>query len=124
MIRNEHWTDSELYSIMCQEAHSGKFVAHVRGELCKTLDDFFREISSSMRFPHYFGWNWAAFDECITDSEWLSFNGLFIVIDQYHKTFSREQPSRVHKEDLVKHLTYAMDYWITNSLPITIVLNR
>lgn len=48
---------------------------------------FFCEISSAMRFPWYFGWNWAAFDECITDLEWLDFSSLLIVIDDYHLIF-------------------------------------
>ena len=124
MMQTERWSDGQLYTIMCQETHGGKFVVHIRGELCRTLDDFFREVSSAMRFPHYFGWNWAAFDECMTDLEWLSFQGLFIVIDQFHKTFSGEKPSRACREDLVRHLAYAAEYWESNRVPITVVLNR
>ena len=87
-IISTSYTPEELYSVMYRADQGGAYVAHIRGELCSTTDSFFREISSAMRFPHYFGWNWAAFDECITDLEWLKFSCILIVIDDHEELFA------------------------------------
>ena len=120
-------TDSELYTLMCRAAHeSNTHVAYVRGKFCGTLDGFFQEISSSMRFPNYFGWNWAAFDECITDLEWLSFSGLLIVIDDFDLVFGKEKRrEREQLRDLLLiYLKKAVAYWSDQKIPIAVCLNH
>lgn len=126
-LQYTHFTDGELYTLMYRAAHeSNTHVAYVRGKLCGTLDGFFQEISSSMRFPYYFGWNWAAFDECITDLEWLSFSGLLIIIDDYDLVFGKEKGTEKKqlRELLLKHLKIAVEEWATQHVPITVCLNQ
>ncbi len=67
----KHTTVTASYILLCinYEHEKGAFVCFLRGELCGSSNEFFREISTAMRFPYYFGWNWNAFDECITDLE-------------------------------------------------------
>ena len=36
-----------------------------------TSHNVFAFYSKALSFPDYFGWNWDAFDECITDLSWL-----------------------------------------------------
>jgi RNAse (barnase) inhibitor barstar len=43
----------------------------IRGERCSTVHDLFDEWAAALEYPHYFGQNWDAFEECITDLEWL-----------------------------------------------------
>lgn len=115
---------SELYTLMYQAEFDGAFVAHIRGKMCRSLDDFFCEISSSMRFPWYFGWNWAAFDECMTDLEWLRFSRLLIVIDDYDLIFQEERTRQTCINLLHKHLSAAAAYWSEQNIPIEIYLNQ
>lgn len=115
---------SELYTLMYKAEFDGAFVAHIRGKMCRTLDDFFCEISSSMRFPWYFGWNWAAFDECMTDLEWLCFSRLLIIIDDYDLLFQEECIQETSINLLYKHLSVTASYWSKQNIPIEIYLNQ
>lgn len=36
-----------------------------------TLGDFFSLLSTELEFPEYFGGNWAALKDCLTDLDWL-----------------------------------------------------
>jgi RNAse (barnase) inhibitor barstar len=54
----------------------------IRGKKCSTAKDLFNEFSAALQFPYYFGENWDALDECITDLEWIPGNGyLFFISD-------------------------------------------
>jgi Barstar (barnase inhibitor) len=43
----------------------------VRGHKATTKPAFFDECAAAWQFPCYFGENWDAFDECLTDLQWL-----------------------------------------------------
>jgi hypothetical protein len=64
----------------------GKAVCRViRGEKSTTTADLFDELSAALQFPSYFGDNWDAVDECLTDLEWLPGEAYVIVIvDSIH----------------------------------------
>lgn len=123
-IISTSYTPEELYSVMYRAEQGGAYVAHIRGELCSTTDSFFREISSAMRFPHYFGWNWAAFDECITDLEWLKFSSLLIVIDNHESLFVDDNSPNMSVKLLIKYLTMTAEYWKSQNVPISVYLNH
>jgi len=122
-ISKTFFSDEELYSLMYRAEHSGSFVAHIRGKHCKTVEDFFREASSALRFPYYFGNNWAAFDECVTDLEWLSFRSLLIAVDDWDSIFEEELRKSGCRELLEKYLQRAAEYWQEQNIPVAIYLN-
>ena len=41
--------------------------ADLDGRRCRTAQGFLREIGVVLEFPHYYGRNWDAFDECFSD---------------------------------------------------------
>lgn len=55
-------------------------VKQVEGSKCTTLDELFTEFASAFEFPDYFGNNWAAFDECLNDLDWLSSESYLLLI--------------------------------------------
>ena len=123
LLSKTSFSDEAMYSLMHRAEHSGAYVAHIRGKYCKTVEDFFREASSALRFPYYFGNNWAAFDECVTDLEWLSFSSLMIAVDDWDNIFNRELRKSTCRELLEKHLLLAAEYWQARNVPVAIYLN-
>ena len=47
-------------------------VRTVRGRKMRRVDDLFDEMAAALQFPNYFGENWPAFDECLSDMDWLT----------------------------------------------------
>ena len=76
--------------------NSEKVIARViRGERCRTKESLFKEFTSVLEFPNYFGHNWDAFDECINDMSWLPANNYVLVISNFDKLLS-ESPEDLH----------------------------
>lgn len=55
-------------------------VRFVRGRWMTDASELFHEWAAALQFPYYFGENWAAFDECLADLEWLQANAYVIVV--------------------------------------------
>ncbi|MQA02027.1 MAG: hypothetical protein GEV07_04655 [Streptosporangiales bacterium] len=53
---------------------SGKVVRPVRGQKMRVMQGVYDEFAAALQFPDYFGENWAAFDECLTDLDWLGYD--------------------------------------------------
>ena len=48
----------------------------------RTVSALFDETAAALQFPDYFGENWDAFDECLSDMDWLPVSvGIVLVID-------------------------------------------
>jgi hypothetical protein len=52
----------------------------IRGHKARTTQALFDEFAAALQFPYYFGENWAAFDECLADLEWLPADAYLIAI--------------------------------------------
>jgi len=58
-----------------------KFVVRViRGRRCRRAGELFAEIAEALEFPDYFGHNWDALEECLTDLEWLPGKGYVLLL--------------------------------------------
>ena len=111
----------EAYNKLYRAAQAGAYTSYLRGERCINEQAFFYEVSASFQFPWYFGENWAAFDECICDLEWITFERIYIFIDDYSRMFNG---NIMLQERLLKYLHKAMDYWQTTGIEIEITLNN
>ena len=118
-----HYTKDDLYTMMYWMERRGAAICRIRGLLCRTLDGFFQEASAALRFPDYFGWNWDAFDECMTDLDWLLFSEIDIVIDDFKKVFDAALNKDDQKSLLYKHLQIIVEYWNEQGIPICVYLN-
>jgi RNAse (barnase) inhibitor barstar len=55
-------------------------VALLQGGEPATAAGFFRAVAASLEFPDYFGGNWDALDECLSDLAWIPEPAVLVVI--------------------------------------------
>lgn len=115
------YSHSELYTILCNETYVGTYTSYIRGNRCADEIAFFREFSAAMQFPWYFGENWAAFDECVCDLEWISFNRIIIAIDDFRLVFGGNQELQ---KCLRKYLAMMIQYWKNENISVLVYLNN
>ena len=52
----------------------------IKGAKCQTTAGLLTECARALNFPDYFGHNWDALEECLTDLEWLPAKGYILLI--------------------------------------------
>jgi len=62
----------------------------IDGSKCKRRSDLFSELAHLFEFPSYFGYNWDALDECITDLEWMPGRGYVLLIKHADQLLSED----------------------------------
>ena len=85
-------------------------------------EDFLSTISKALNFPSYFGMNWDAFEECLTDFEWCVANGYVIVLRGI-ETFPQSVPKEL--KIAINIFKSAAKYWKTQKkLFFVIILDQ
>lgn len=90
---------------------SGKVVRTVRGQKMRTFQGLFDEFGAALQFPDYFGENWPAFDECLTDLDWLGYSvpGYVVVVSHASQLLADEATGQF--EDLLLLFGRAAKEW-------------
>ena len=79
---------------------------------------FLRKIATAMKFPDYFGQNWDALDECITDLDWCSAERYLLIYDQPN-IFANAAPTEWQiAYDILRS---AVAYWQATDTPMDIL---
>ncbi len=60
--------------------HRGMVGRLLRGRQMQSSAGVWGEFAAALQFPYYFGYNWAAFNECISEIDWFPPVGLVIGI--------------------------------------------
>lgn len=76
LVASEGEARERLRWIQRQVEPGGVAARVVRGERCVTKELLFEEWSTALDFPEYFGRNWDALDEVLSDMMVLNFGGL------------------------------------------------
>jgi hypothetical protein len=75
---------AERERILHHRVFSPEFaIAVLDGNEAGTRAGFFQEIARDLRFPNYFGRNWDAVYDCLTDLNWLPAAGYVVVLDGF-----------------------------------------
>lgn len=56
-------------------------VAVLGGKAVSGRETFFTEVAHALGFPDYFGRNWDAVHDCLTDLSWLPADGVVLLLD-------------------------------------------
>jgi len=88
----------------------GFVVKELHGRKCHTKAGLLGEFARILDFPDYFGKNWDAFEECVTDLQWLPAPGyLFIVTEAEQVLRDRDE----EYETFLKILEESGKVWAT-----------
>jgi RNAse (barnase) inhibitor barstar len=83
-------------------------IAVLNGTEAATRARFFREIARGLHFPDYFGHNWDAVYDCLTDLNWLPAAGYVLVLDGFEQ-FATNEPEQW--AIALKVLQEACEFW-------------
>jgi hypothetical protein len=111
---------AERERVLRHDAFSPEFaVAVLDGNRAGTRAEFFQEIARALRFPNYFGRNWDAVYDCLTDFNWLPAAGYVLVLDGFDHLATNE-PGQWHIG--LKVLREACAFWRPLSRPMYALL--
>jgi len=81
----------------------------VRGNKMRRLTRLFDEVAAALQFPDYFGENWDALEDCLTDLEWLPASGYVLFVSRTVEVLSEESDEQF--ETFVTVLSTACEEW-------------
>ncbi len=102
------------------EAHGWRCF-YLDGRTITGKESFLRAGASAMHFPDYFGWNWDAFEDCLTDLSWLPSPGYVILYDHVVHFAARTPEQWAVALDILRA---AVTYWKAHATPMVVLLRR
>jgi Barstar (barnase inhibitor) len=103
-------TEGDLHRRRVRRAQADAVaVRRVRGRRTATQAGLFTEFALGWEFPDYFGHNWPALEDCLTDLAWVPAPGYLCVIDHAEALLEDEPP--VAMAVLTDLLTRVGAYW-------------
>jgi RNAse (barnase) inhibitor barstar len=82
---------------------------------------FLSKMAEEFEFPDYFGNNWDALFESLTDLSWMEATGYFIIIKNM-KTFEKEFSG--HFLTIRRIFEAVVNYWESRQVPFIIILSE
>jgi RNAse (barnase) inhibitor barstar len=74
---------------------AGGLVCRLDGAAMRTEHDLFAETARAVRFPDYFGANWDALSDCLTDLSWVPAPAYLLVVAHADQVLADEPPDRL-----------------------------
>jgi RNAse (barnase) inhibitor barstar len=84
-------------------------IHHVHGKA-----DFLALLAKALRFPDWFGGNWDALADCLTDLEWHDAMGYVVVLDQAKHFVAGHKGEWAAALEVLQH---ASSYWRDEAVP-------
>lgn len=99
MIYKCSFDDNEIlnFIISQQNQENALGIRLCRGSKMRDLKGFFDEVSAVFQFPYYFGENWNAFDDCMSDLSWLQSYKYLMFITNAEQLFLEAGEKEMHR---------------------------
>ncbi|MEZ4862218.1 MAG: barstar family protein [Caldilineaceae bacterium] len=94
---------------------------YIDGTVVKDKDSFLRIAAAAMEFPLYFGHNWDAFEECVTDLAWAPAKGYVLLYDGVFHFARRDRAAWRTARSI---LADAVTHWQTAGKPFYVLLRN
>jgi RNAse (barnase) inhibitor barstar len=93
---------------------------HIEGKNISRKEQLLNHVATALRFPNYFGGNWDALEECLTDMEWVDAEGYFIYYDHIDPLVAAH-PDQF--ETLIEILRDAVASWKEDGTAMVVLLS-
>jgi len=80
-------SDVDANTLLTEVRARGWIPFYFDGQAITDKESFLRMAAAVLEFPSYFGKNWDAFEECVTDLEWVEAQPCILIYDHV-STFS------------------------------------
>jgi len=92
---------------------------HLDGTNIDDKERFLNHAAAALRFPNYFGANWDAFEDCLTDMSWHETHGFVILYDHF-ETFAEHSPDQFKRA--LEILRDSANFWRDRRRPLFVLL--
>jgi RNAse (barnase) inhibitor barstar len=82
-------------AVAAEARAGGGLVCRLDGAAMRTEGDLFAETARALRFPDYFGANWDALRDCLTDLSWLPSRAYLLVVEHADQVLADDPPERL-----------------------------
>ncbi len=114
-------TDSAASDLDHLLSDKGLAVFHVKGKNVQTKERFLTVFAEALQFPDYFGSNWDALEDCLTDLSWLSADGFVIVYDHFD-VFLKHDPDEA--DTALDILSDSAEFWRNQGKTFLVLLRE
>lgn len=98
---------------------AGLRYARIDAAAVRTKSAFLGLVARTLAFPSWFGRNWDAFEDCLTDLSWIEQPGLVIVIEGF-ETYAQADPGGF--AILLDIFKTSAEYWRGEGRPFWVIL--
>jgi len=107
---------------ICQQVESaGWQCAYLDGSILFDKTSLLRRCATSLDFPDYFGFNWDALDECMTEPGLIHADGLVLLYDHAAVLYANSPRDWAVFFDIVSS---AIQYWHRNEKSVYLILRN
>ncbi len=112
-------TDFDEAAVQATAIAAGLEFARVDLREVSDKSGFLEAIAGALEFPDYFGMNWDALDECLSDLSWRPASGHVILLAGFRPS---DGEGAVDAAILVRVLEGVVEYWKQREVPFYVIL--
>jgi hypothetical protein len=112
---------SPVHSLMAEAERAGWRLFYVNGAQVKDKATFLTACATAMQFPPYFGHNWDALEECLTDLAWTPASG-YVLLYEGAAQLARQDPAVWATAMAILH--DAVANWQQQAKPFAVLLRN